>query len=264
MYWIDYSVFMAFTFILLLNRILSNNYTTKEKIIFILFFLSVTGNLFLAIGRTGQVAFIVTIFVMMIIHFRFSLKAIFFSLILLASIFTSAYHFSNSFKMRSNSALQDIKQIKNMNLNGSWGIRVAYWITTFDIIKDNYLVGVGIGDYKRSTADIITKNNYTFLSENAKRFMGNNDPHNQYLLVLLQMGIVGLGLFLYMIYQILKLDIKVKELKELSILFVSVFFVSCFAESLFFNQFTISLFILFVGLFTAGTSSIDKLAQKTI
>jgi len=255
MFWIDYSVFMAFTSILLLNRIISKNYNLKQKLLFSLFFLSVTGNLFLAIGRTGQVAFIFTIFIMMILHFKFSIKSFIFSVILLSTIFTSAYNLSDSFQMRSASAIQDIKQIKEMNLNGSWGIRVAYWITTFDIAKNHPIIGVGIGDYKSATADILKKNNYTYLTEKTKLFMSDHDPHNQYLLVLLQMGIIGLSLFLYMIYQMLKLSIKEKEIKELSILFVSLFFVSCFAEALFFKQFTISLFILFSGIFIVSTDS---------
>ena len=255
MFWIDYSVFMAFTSILLLNRILSKNYNLKEKILFSLFFISVTGNLFLAIGRTGQVAFIVAIFVLMIIHYKFSIKSLVFSLLFLTTIFTTAYQLSDSFKTRVQSAQQDINNIQKMNLNGSWGIRVAYWITTFDIIKDTPIIGVGLGDFKDETAKIIEVKKYKFLTKKAKDFMGNNNPHNQYLLLLLQMGIIGLSLLLYLIYQILKLNIKETELKELSILFVTVFFISCFAEPLFFKQFTIALFILFVGIFIASANS---------
>ena len=43
---IDYSVFMAFTSILLLNRIISNRYQFSSKLIMFFFFLTVTGNLF--------------------------------------------------------------------------------------------------------------------------------------------------------------------------------------------------------------------------
>ena len=255
MFWIDYSVFMAFTSILLLNRILSTNYSYKQKFIFFIFFLSVTGNLFLAIGRTGQVAFIVAMFVMMIIHYKLNIKSILLSLIILSTIFTTAYQISDSFKMRANSGIKDIQNIQKMNLNGSWGIRVAYWITTFDIAKQNPILGVGIGDFKDETTHILKTYNYHYLNQETKKFMGKNDPHNQYLLILLQMGIVGLIIFLYLIYQILKLNIETKEIKELSILFVTIFFVSCFAESLFFNQFSISLFVLFTGLFIASANS---------
>ncbi len=254
MFWIDYSVFMAFTSILLLNRILSKNYDLKQKILFSMFFISVTGNLFLAIGRTGQVAFIAGVFVMMIIHYRLSIKSLFLSFILLGTIFTTAYQLSNSFKIRVNAGINDIKQIKNMDLNGSWGIRVAYWITTFDIVKEQPILGVGIGDFKDETAKVLTNQNYNYLTKETKEFMKINHPHNQYLLVLLQMGIIGIFIFLYLIYQILKLDIKEKEIKELSILFTTIFFVSCFAEPLFLKQFTISLFMLFIGLFIASSN----------
>lgn len=252
MFWIDYSVFMAFTSILLLNRVLSKNYNLKEKIFFILFFISVTGNLFLAIGRTGQVAFIVAIFVLMILHYRLSIKSILLSLLFLTTIFITAYQLSDSFKIRSQAGLKDIQNIQEMNLNGSWGIRVAFWITTFDIVKQHPILGIGLGDFKDETAKIVNTTNYPYLNDNTKKFMSDNDPHNQYLLVLLQMGIVGLSIFLYMIYQILKLNIKDSEIKELSILFVTVFFVSCFTEPLFFKQFTIALFILFIGIFTVS------------
>jgi len=254
MFWIDYSVFMAFTSILLLNRILSKNYDLKQKILFSMFFISVTGNLFLAIGRTGQVAFIAGVFVMMIIHYRLSIKSLFLSFILLGTIFTTAYQLSNSFKTRVNAGINDIKHIKNMDLNGSWGIRVAYWITTFDIVKEQPILGVGIGDFKDETAKVLTNQNYNYLTKETKEFMKINHPHNQYLLVLLQMGIIGIFIFLYLIYQILKLDIKEKEIKELSILFTTIFFVSCFAEPLFLKQFTISLFMLFIGLFIASSN----------
>ena len=63
MIYIDYSIFMALTAILLLNKIVSKHYLLKEKIILSLFFLSVTGNLFLTPGRTGQGAFVIAIIV---------------------------------------------------------------------------------------------------------------------------------------------------------------------------------------------------------
>jgi O-antigen ligase len=51
---IDYSIFLAFTSILLLNRIFSNRYTRSEKIVMFIFFATVTTNLFISTGRTGQ------------------------------------------------------------------------------------------------------------------------------------------------------------------------------------------------------------------
>jgi len=247
---IDYSVFMAFTSVLLLNRIFSNHYELKHKIIYIFFFLTVTGNLFLAAGRTGQVALIIGVFMMTIIHFKVTIKSFLISTLLLFSIFTLAYNVSNTFKVRSNAGLNDIKKISDMNLNSSWGMRAAYYITTYDIIKDNSIVGIGLGDYIDETALVLETKEYKFINNWVKKYMSRLHPHNQYLLILLQMGIIGLVLFFYMIYQFYKLKIDDPEIKELSILFATIFFVSCIPEPLLAKQFTLGLFMLFVGLFS--------------
>ena len=247
---IDYSVFMAFTSLLLLNRIFANHYELKEKLGYGFFFLTVTGNLFLAIGRTGQIAFIVGVFVMSIIHFKITIKSFLISTLLLFSIFTTAYNISDSFKVRADAGLSDIQKISDMNLNSSWGVRVAYYIVTYDIVKNNPIVGVGLGDYKDQITLMLETQEYPYLNENTKKFMKKFHPHNQYLFILIQMGIVGLILFLYIIYQLFRLRIDNLEVKELSILFATIFFVGCIPEPLLAKQFTLGLFILFIGLFS--------------
>lgn len=256
---IDYSVFLAFSSILLLNRLFSSRYTRKEKIFLFFFFLTVTGNLFLSTGRTGQVAYIAGIIVMSIIHFRFTIKSLFISILLIGFIFSSAYQVSNSFQTRLQQALYDIKQISNLNFNGSWGIRTAFWVTTYDSVKEHPF-GSGLGDYKLATKLQVEKKNYTFINANSKVFMSDSHPHNQYLLVILQMGIIGLFVFFYMIYQLFKLDIEDKEIKEISVLFATIFFVGSLAEPLLMKQFTLVLFVLFVGLFSINqqTNSTEK------
>jgi len=83
-------------------------------------------------------------------------------------------------------------------------------------------------------------------------------PHNQYLFILLQMGAIGLILFLYMIYQVFNLKIDNPEIKELSVLFGVIYFVSCIPEPLLAKQFTIGLFVLFIGLFSIESSTEDN------
>ena len=247
---IDYSVFLAFSSILLLNRIFSKFYSVKEKLILFLFFLTVTGNLFLSIGRTGQVALIVALIILPIIHYKLSIKSFFISLLLLATIFFSAYSLSNSFVMRINNASSDISKIMHSNLNSSWGIRIAYWIITFDAFKEHPF-GYGLGNHKLAIQKQIEKNKYLFINQESKEFMSNYHPHNQYLLIILQTGFIGFLLFLNIIYQLFQYKMQDQELKELSILFITIYFVSCLAEPLLIKQFPLVLFILFVGLFTA-------------
>jgi len=58
---LQYSMFLTFTSLLLLNRVFFET-QIKWKIFYFLYFLTVTSNLFLNGGRTGQIAFILSIF----------------------------------------------------------------------------------------------------------------------------------------------------------------------------------------------------------
>jgi len=251
MHHIHYSVFLAFTSILLLNRIMSNRYSRTEKLFLLLFFISVVGNLFIGIGRTGQVALVAALFVMSILHFRVTVKSFFISLFLIVSIFSTAYNISDNFQKRVLLAKNDVEKITNMDFNSSWGIRVAYWITTFDYIKQNPF-GDGLGDYLSATKETLEKNEYPFINSYTKDFMKKYHPHNQYLLTLLQLGFLGLLILFTMIYSLVKLNIEDNEIRELKILFMTIYFVSCMAEPLLILHFTIGLFIVFAGLFASA------------
>jgi O-antigen ligase len=160
--------------------------------------------------------------------------------------------------MRVGNSINDISKFSNNNLNSSWGIRAAFWIITWDALKEHPF-GYGLGGYKMAIKEQINKKDYSFIDTKSKEFMSNMHPHNQYLLTLLQSGFIGLLLFLNIIYQLLVYKIKDREIKELSILFTTIFFVSCLAEPLLIKQFTLVLFVLFIGLFTIDDSTKQKL-----
>lgn len=260
MFWIDYSVFLALSSIILFNRLFSNKYNTYEKFFIFLFFISVLGNLFLGIGRTGQVAFFFSVFIMFFLYFKVNIKSIFYGIITISLIFLLAYNLSDSFKKRVNAAQNDISLISNGTLDSSWGIRVAYIIIGKDILKDNFLFGVGAGDF----SDEINKKLETIdygLSKETITFMTDMHPHNQYLMVFLQSGLIGLVLMLNIFYQFIKYNLKQNdiEFRNQAFLFVSVFAVAFLAEPLWSKQFTIVLFILFLSVFSIQSEkSIEK------
>ncbi len=251
MFWIDYSVFTAFTSILLLSRLFSERYDKKEKILLFLFFLSTTGNLFLGLGRTGQVALIVAIVVMIILYLKINFRSIIITLALILSIYGAGYIASDTFKTRVQSALSDIENIKNSNYDSSWGIRVVYWMISYDILKENPLLGVGIGDYEQTIKVFLEKKSYP-ISEATQNFISKSHAHNQFLMVTIQIGLIGLLLMLNLLYQLSAMKIEDGELKKLSLLFLTIYFVSSMAEPLWLKQFPLALFVLFIGLFVAA------------
>jgi O-antigen ligase len=247
---IEYSLFLALASLLLLRRILFDKCSKMHKFLYILFFLTVTGNLFLTNGRTGQVAYIFGIIVMVTFYYKISIRSFIVSLLLLVSIFTIAYNSSKTFHNRSNQTFDSIYKIYNHNdFNSSLGIRVAYWVVTYDIFK-KYPLGVGLGDYMDTIKTQLEDNEYLYFAQSVKEFMSTSHPHNQYLLIILQMGVIGIAVFIIIIFNLFSLELE-KKIKSIAIIFYTIFFISSFAEPLLLKQFTSALFVLFTGMFIA-------------
>jgi len=249
----DYSVFLAFTSILLFNRFISKEYPFYKRTIYFLFFLTVTGNLFLQGGRTGQVAYIFAIIVMFILHYKISLKSIFSSLVSLVLIFSIGYYFSKTFQTRINAAKNNINRIYyKKDFRNNLGKRASYWILTYNILSNDtkaLFFGKGLGDYKLAIADELKNNRYKKMKID-KKYLPKHHPHNQYLAILLQSGIIGLILFICIAISIIKKSYPWEELRKIAILFVVVFYIGCLAEPLLFKQFTLALYSFFVGIFS--------------
>ena len=259
---LEYSIFLAFASITLLNRLISKKYPIKEKILYALFFTTVTGNLFLTMGRTGQVAFILSIFILVAMHYRLNLKSILISILLVTSITTVAYNQSDTFKSRLETSFNNLNRLLNNDLNSSLGMRASFFICVPRIIEDDPMFGVGIGDFHKELKKEISKDRYSYLSDHVREFVAKAKPHCQYLMVLLQLSIVGLALFLLFIFYYYRasiLNIKDAEIKELSILFMTIFTVSFCTDAFLMSQFSLALFVLFVGIFMANVKVVDSL-----
>ncbi|MGZ5208868.1 MAG: O-antigen ligase family protein [Sulfuricurvum sp.] len=242
MFHIHYSIFLATTSILLLSRLLSYRYTWQSKLPMFLFFLTSTGNLMLSTGRTGQLALLVAIGVAVIIHYRLTIKSFFIFVTLGTMLFVGAYTTLDLFQKRFDMAVSDVRQFQKGNFDTSWGLRAAFWVVTYDIIREHPLIGIGIGDYKSAAAQTLAKNNHNFTPETIK-WCSNNHYHNQYLMILAQIGIIGFALMLWMLIELFRLKIEDQELREFSKLGLTVFVVACIAEPLWILQFPIILFV---------------------
>lgn len=252
-----YSVFMAVTAAILLNRLFSLEYTIKEKVFFLFFFLTISGNLFLSPGRTGQVALIFGIVAIFLIHFRLSFRAIISSFILIVTLYIVAYNTSKTFNERVNIAYLDIKRAQISDFSSSLGIRIGYWLTSYDSILENPF-GSGVGDYKIAINEQLTKDKFSMIQGYARDFMSTHQPHNQYLLVLIQVGLLGFFLFLLLIGTLLSLKIKSNEIKQISILFTVIYFISCMAESLLNFHYSLLLFVFYIGVFSVFVIDNEK------
>jgi len=246
MHHIEYSIFLAFTALLLLNRIF-NEGEWKFKLFYSLFFITILGNLFLTNGRTGQIAFMIGLIVLGFMSFKNKFKAFLVSIVLLSTIVGTAYTFSNTFHQRVAIGKEDIvKVIENKNYCSSWGARLGFWVIASDIFVENPILGVGIKDNMREFHSLVEQK---YPEMDCITYLPHF--HNQYLQIVTATGLVGLFIFLFMIYQILKIKLTVKRYYNIKMIFLSLFLFGFVSEPLLHAQFSMLFFSLIVGILLA-------------
>ena len=250
-----YSIFLAATSIFLLGRFLYEK-NIKYQIVYFLFFLSVAVNLFINTGRTGQIAFFGALIILFIYKYKLRIKSVFLSILAIIFILFAAYNFSPNFKNRMNQTEQSVnKMLKKDDYSTSLGIRAAFWIITKEMFLDSPILGVG-------TANHLSKMKITIEEKlpHLKINKGYLHFHNQYLEVLVQLGIIGLFIFLLFLYSIIKIKILNYEINLLKIGFISVFILGMITDNILWLNMTIMLFSFILGLLLAQ----NKYEQKRL
>ena len=258
MHHIQYSMFLAVTTLLLLNSYFFSH-SLKWKFFYGFYFLMATSNLFLNGGRTGQLAFAVSIFVVGFVNIKNKFTGFISILLLVIAIFYTAYNVSPVFKQRFDQASTEVTNISQGlkdQYSGSFGQRMAVWKEAGKIVLEHPFIGVGIGDNMQALQRSIAENQYDTHYTEALKFMTEYHYHNAFVQILVELGIIGLLLYFLVYYYILKLKIVDKELSNFRYIFVTVYFVSSLVESLFILQFPLALFTLFIGL-SIGFSHFD-------
>lgn len=243
---LQYSMFLAFTSLLLLNKIF-NEQNVKLKIFYFIFFLTTTSNLFLNGGRTGHLAFVASIFVVGFLNIKNKVLAFFGMLMLVVSIFYAAYNVSPVFKNRFNASVVETKNIvKNSSFCGSFGSRLGLWIVGSEIFLENPIIGSGV---VKNMDDMINR----IKESHPDKMCVTHLPsyHNFYVQSAVHLGIIGLFLYIMIFYSILKLEIRERYYLNLMIIFVSVYSVSSLVENMFHEQFSMAMLALFSGIFIA-------------
>lgn len=218
----SYSSYLAFTAFILIYRIL-NTSSFIYKIPYTLFLISSVSNLFLNGGRTGQVIFLLSLLIIGMFHIKNKIKALIGGAVIAIIVFNIAYTSSPIFSKRMDYTMSDIKTMTNNDdYTNSFSARVALWGIGIKNFIHDPLIGTGIGDEAVNSVEDIKKYELeNFISKN------NNfnyvDYHNTFVQYLVQLGLVGFFLLLYVFYALVKVNVRLSPYKELKILFVFLF-----------------------------------------
>jgi O-antigen ligase len=245
---ISYNPFLAFAIYLVVFFLFSKKgLTLYERASYTFFTLTMTINMFITGGRAGQVMFFVFLILIAFQFFRNSqVKAVLISLVFSIFISVLAYNSSPLFKSRINAGITDIVNYQNSNpsnasslKNSSIGLRIAFFVNSYDIFKESPYLGVGTGDFPTEYGKINDKNTPGLTS--------TVQPHNMYMLILVQLGLIGLIIFLLLFYIQLKIAYSSSSyvIRNVGVAIPILFLVIMWSDSYLLGHFTGNLFILF-------------------
>ena len=161
--------------------------------------LALIAEIFLNSSRTG---YVMELAVLVLLLFQARKLSIFIGLTMTSFVlFGAAYYFSPIFKNRVNLATNEfISYTEGKDNSTSIGLRLNWYQVSADILLQNparLMFGYGSGSYQT-----ISKDYYAQLQDKNPNFKYQSfpNPHNQYILLLFENGIVGLCCLLAFLY----------------------------------------------------------------
>ena len=172
-------------------------------------------------------------------------------MIVTTTIVILAYNISPIFKNKFDQGNKEFSKLLNQEkgqYNDSIGLRIGAWMVSYEVFKDSPLLGTGIGSELEAIHAKIDHSMKEF--ESVKKL---HHLHSNYVSFLVQLGFIGLLLYLSIFYYLYKLPVLKHEILNLKYIFISIFIISSFFDYLFVLQFPLTLFIMFCGIFIAST-----------
>lgn len=149
------------------------------------------GNVLLMVqGRTGYV--VLAGLAMVAFHMYFGWRGMVAAVIVLTVTFSAAYQISTSFHDRVNLVATGVAQWSSqVAAEDPIGQRLEFYYHTVQVIREHPLMGAGTGGFAQA---------YAVYAKQADVPVPSH-PHNQYLLIMAQVGIIGLSLLLWLFVQ---------------------------------------------------------------
>ncbi len=160
--------------------------------------------LFMVEGRTGYLVLGVLFVYFFVEWLRW--KGFVIAIVGGSLLVVSAFYLSDVFHARLSDTAADFHKWRSGEISeeGGLGLRLEWYQNSLAILRDSPVVGVGTGGFAPAFAEKV-KNS---------RVPATSNPHNEYLLIATQLGLVGLAVLLYLFYTQLRLSADLPGLFE--------------------------------------------------
>ncbi len=156
------------------------------RIIFIL--LAMINIIFMTQGRTGYL--VLGCLILLLIYQLYYWRGLFIGVIALSLASTMIYIGSDQVKMRIDKISDNVTAYKQGESETSIGFRLEFYQTSLQLIAKHPFFGTGTGSFHQTYTALATAQNKP-ITEN---------PHNEYLMIAVQWGLIGLSLFIGLLY----------------------------------------------------------------
>lgn len=151
--------------------------------------LAVINVLFMVQGRTGYL--VLAALICLYLYGCMKWRGLVLAVPLLAALYAAAYFGSPGFRERTDRAVSEARAWEHDTpTEESVGLRLEFAKTSLAIIADHPVLGVGTGGFSKAYADKV-RNTASPPTRN---------PHNEYLLIAVQIGLIGVAAMLYLLW----------------------------------------------------------------
>lgn len=197
---ITHNFFMAFAAFLWFQLATLKANIFSKLLYFSLSVLGVINIILMVNGRTGYLTLLALGAVM--VFNRVNPTRIIVGFLLGIIFVVGSYKFIPKVQLRVEQAVQEVSAWKpNVRSETSMGARMEFWHSSYQIIKSAPIFGVGIAGFEVKNLEIAAASN----------LMPSVNPHNQYLLFLCQLGVVGTLVFIYLNFVIWRESSKLND-----------------------------------------------------
>jgi O-antigen ligase len=224
---IVYNPFLAIAIYLIASELLfcKHRFNYKQWL-YLLFLITMTVNMFITGGRSGQAMMFLAIIILSLQYFGIKnmIKSMSISIMVLIGIFYLAYNFSSIFYERVNLTVSNVLYY-DQNKNSSVGKRITFALNGLDVFSENMIVGVGTGDLPSAM-----KEKHQL---NTPEVAAPDNPHNMYIMWLVQFGVFGFLMLVLLFYIQIKVALlhNNQSMKRLGVALPLLFILANFGES---------------------------------
>ena len=224
----EHNVFLAIALLLSFYTLFRVKLSLFNRNILLVFILTFLFSLFTEGGKAGQLVFIISIILFFIFHFKDKRTLMFFSVLSVFIFSVVIYHSSPIVKKRFT---HEIKSIRSAEPS----FRNNLFIYSVDLIQENPIIGYGTGSF----SDVFKE-----VNKSTKRTVDydHKTPHNNYLYIWFELGIIGLIVFMFIFYFQIK-ELLQKKDALFRVLFPLIYLIIMLADSYFFSHNTLIMYL---------------------